>query len=567
MSEVSYALREDSSSIYLLEDAGRCYGRYCQVTVFGRNLVRPEFFRQYLFFASYTGNNGKYRGTVTKVQMSLEDNERGPAYDYVAMIDSEVEFKIAPSVIRQLSRDHMPAWGVKSYLDYFSDRKSGILLFLRVYKVNQAVDPSYLEKGSKGSSQILKIYDSYENEVSLRVDGMAPVISDNKFSYIKDEIIHLLKVENAFIAEYDSTNSGLQSLRERVEADRLIHGTHQRWENRHLQWTEEGYDVYGDFDMAQLDYEKIYREVLEICPGMEPVIDYVRNIQAARLGEYDYLLKDVHEHNENEQASALRIFNMSVRAAVKNALYYYQKQGLDLEDAFQVACIGIITAIQKHSDSVKGLFPSYASMWMIQTMGREMPIYQHNFRLPVHYKDYVAQTLRQLEAQIGESDVMEMDFEEIYRLLLAYTECDEDKAVQMASVLVPAESVENMINDSQKKIYLVDDSDYISEMEQDFALEPVRDSFKILSEREKNVIIHRFGFDGFPELSLEEIGNMYGITRERVRQIEFKAEWKILSHLMRIHYVTRVQYNTLLDNRFEKMKQKMERKSRKTMPS
>lgn len=561
MAEVSYALREDPSSIYLLEDAGKYYGNYCQVTVLARILVRPEFFRQFLFFAPYTGNNGKYNGTVTKVQLSLEANEQGPAYDYVTMIESEVEFKITPSVMRQLSRDHMPAWGMKSYLDYFSDRKSGVLLFLRVYKVNQAVNSSYLEKGSKGSSQILKIYDPDENEVSLRIDGMTPVISDNKFSYIKDEIIHLLKVENAFIAEYDSTDCGLQSLRERIEADRLIHGTHQRWEYRHLQWVKEGYNVDGNSDMAQLDYEAIYQEVLEICPGMKPVIDYVRNIQAARQGEYYYLLKNVHEHNENERTSSLRIFDISVRAAVKNALYYHKKLRVDLEDSFQVACIGIITAIQKHSDSVKGLFPSYASMWMIQIMSREMPIHQYNFRLPVHYREYIDQVLRQQDEQIGELDFVNMDFEELYHLLLENSECDEEMAAQMASVLIPAESIEEMINDPKREMCLVDDSDCINEIMRVIDLEPVRESLEILSEREKSIIIHRYGFDGFPEASLEEVGNMYGITRERVRQIELKAESKILSHLRRIRYLTKEQINILSGTRYEII-QKKKRKSK-----
>ena len=98
-------------------------------------------------------------------------------------------------------------------------------------------------------------------------------------------------------------------------------------------------------------------------------------------------------------------------------------------------------------------------------------------------------------------------------------------------------------------------------------LELVADSLEILSEREKNVIIHRFGLNGFPKVSLNEVGNMYSITRERVRQIEFKAEWKILSHLMQIHYITRAQYNKLLATRFKHVKQKREHSTRKHPPN
>lgn len=85
-----------------------------------------------------------------------------PKFNYVTVIESEVEFRVTSTVMKHLSREYMPAWGMKSYLDYFSDRPSGLLLFLRVYRVNQAIDYKYLEKGSKGSFQLFRLYDEYE---------------------------------------------------------------------------------------------------------------------------------------------------------------------------------------------------------------------------------------------------------------------------------------------------------------------------------------------------------------------------------------------------------------------
>lgn len=320
MALVSYALREDQNSIFLLQDAGRRYDKYCQIAVFGRNLVRPEFFRQYLYFVPYTQANGKYRGNITDVQMSIEDNGYTPMSNYVAIIDSEVEFRVTASVIRQLSKDYMPAWGVKSYLDYFSDRKSGIILFLRVYKVNQALPQSYLERGSRCGSQVLKLYNESDEEVSLPIDGIEPVISDNKFLYLKNEILHLLKIENALIVFYDNTEKGLNSLQERVIVNKQIKGTQERWRDRHLQWLYDDPDEDSDFDMAQLDYESIYQEVMDICPNMKGIINYARNIKAARLGEYDYHLSDIHTHSEKESQAFSRLFDMSLRAAIKDAL-------------------------------------------------------------------------------------------------------------------------------------------------------------------------------------------------------------------------------------------------------
>lgn len=115
-------------------------------------------------------------------------------------------------------------------------------------------------------------------------------------------------------------------------------------------------DELEDFDMAQLDYESIYQEVLEISPGMKDVIDYVRNIQAARLGEYDYYLKDIHTDSPNKEFAENRLFDMSMRASVKSALYHYKKTGVDIEDTFQEACIGIIMATRSITITLWGYF-------------------------------------------------------------------------------------------------------------------------------------------------------------------------------------------------------------------
>lgn len=549
MVQVAYALREDQNSIFLLQDAGRHYDKYCQITVFGRNIIRPEFFRQYMYFAPFTGYNGKYRGGVTDIMMSIEDNSCVPTSNYVAVIDTEVEFRVTPSVIRQLSREHMPAWGVKPYLDYFSDRKSGILLFLRVYKVSKALPSAFLEKGSKGSSQVLKLYDLNGEELIFSTDVLEPVISDNKFSYLKDEILHLLKVENALLALYESTDSGLQSLQERVIADREIQDTKDRWNNRHLQWVDADEDELEDFDMAQLDYESIYQEVLEISPGMKDVIDYVRNIQAARLGEYDYYLKDIHTDSPNKEFAENRLFDMSMRASVKSALYHYKKTGVDIEDTFQEACIGIIMATRKYNDNVMGLFPSYVSMWMRQVMDRNASPYDRNMRIPVHYREHIHQVMQLLFDGCQCDDINEMDNCELYSALMKYAGCNTtQEAYHWISILRPSESIEDILEDPLREEFLKD-TDYENRFDEWIDINDrkvIRDAINTLSEREQEILIRRYGFDGYPVTSLEGIGNTIGITRERVRQIEVKALTKVLKYCYQQRFISREQYLSVL---------------------
>ena len=548
MTLVSYALREDPISIFLLQDAGRRYDKYCQIAVFGRNIVKPEFFQQYLYFVPYTKANGKYRGNITDVQISIEDNDFAPMSNYVAIIDSEVEFKVTASVIRQLSKDYMPAWGVKSYLDYFSDRKCGILLFLRVYKVNQALPSTYWEKGVRGGSQILKLYNDLGEEVSLPVDGIEPVISDNKFLYLKNEILHLLKVENALIVCYDNTENGLNSLQERVIANRQIQGTQERWRDRHLQWQYDDSDD-SDFDMAQLDYEAIYQEVIDICPNMKSIINYARNIKAARLGEYDYHLSDVHTHSEKESVAFSRLFDMSLRAAIRDALNYHKRYDIDIEEAFQEACIGVVMAIQKHNENVEGLFPSYLAIWICQVLTRDLSIYDCNVRIPAHYKERISQILKQLSGVFEWSDIKYISHVELYHLILQHSDCDEDEAYRVAYILYPAMSFEEFISNEENATFFAKEDDSLQGIMESASYQPVRDAISKLSERERNVITHRFGFNGKSESTLEEVGQLYGLTRERIRQIESKAMKKIDIYLYKQCFISKEKYESAINKK------------------
>ena len=278
---------------------------------------------------------------------------------------------------------------------------------------------------------------------------------------------------------------------------------------------------------------------------MKSIIEYAQSIQAARLGEYDYYLKDVHHHTTNEEAAFARLFNMSVRSAIKNALYYYKKNDIELEDAFQEACIGIIMAIKKHTDSVDGLFPSYSSMWMRQIMNRFLQKYDKNVHIPAHYHDYVKQVVEQLERKNGNIDFREFSFDELYSLLLNELGCEKKEAKQLSYILIPAESIEQIIDVSDKEDEF--ESPNIEEaIIEKSALSQVREAMNSLRTREREILIDRFGFDERPVLSLETVGNAHGITKERVRQIENKALAKIVTKLLQSQFITKEQYDALI---------------------
>jgi RNA polymerase sigma factor (sigma-70 family) len=529
VAEINWALREDPATICLLEDAGNKIHDCCQITTFGRNLIHPEHIGEYLYFFPYADFPGKYYGEKTIVREKVQEKNIQPDYSYAVMIDSQVEFQVNRSALRMLSQKYMPVWHSSSYARFLSGKTSAVLQFVRIYKTDgQPPDSISFEKGRLGSYQVFKLYDAEENDANIPVNVTEPLISDNRFNYLKDEIIHDLKVDGSFIAEYDSTESGKKALRDRISVEQALSGRykglHQSWTDKREQWNEGNFDEFPeDFDMAQLDYDAIYDEVIRVCPSMKSMIEYVRNIKAARKGEYDYLLKDVHENNEKAQESAERIFDMSLRNAVKAALQAYKQDGLDLEDAFQEACIGIWTAIWKHHDDVQVLFPTYCSRWIMQNMQRYLPYFQPNCKMPAHYVEYTRGIVKELKAAVKNIDFNSLQPEQLKEMLLKYTSCDEEDAKRLSFLLIPPLSFDDVLSHCDEE-ELSDHCALLKKIDEEYFFnDRLPKWFSKLRPREEDILRLRCGLNDGHEYTLEEIGRKYDLTRERIRQIEDKA--------------------------------------------
>ncbi|APG73337.1 hypothetical protein LJ046_06660 [Lactobacillus delbrueckii subsp. jakobsenii ZN7a-9 = DSM 26046] len=547
MAYVEYAFRDDPYTIALLEDAGRKIKDCCQIMTFGRHLVKPEIMGQYLFFFPYAiwNGHGKYHGDANKLMMLMEDHDINPEYNYVAVIESQVEFQVRSDALKNISQYYAPAWNMRSYLNYFSDIPSGVIFFLRVFRIDTAADLSLMEKGSKGSVQVFRLYDRYENETSAEISGMTPVISDNRFQYLKDEIISDLKVDGVFIAEYSNTDKGKSDLQERLDAAKALYGEFHWGGSVKVQALKEiGYKlgVDEDFDMAQLDYDAIFDEAEAVCPAMKGMLKDIRNIQAARLGEYDYNLEMVHKRGPDAQDASLRIFDMVLRSCVKVALYAYKDNGMEFEDAFQEACIGAWTAIWKHSDSVEGLFPSYASMWMSQVMHRDLPYLHQTCYVSVHTVEQINQYLNQIEKIVGPTDFNNLSERELHDLLKKYTDWPEERITQVLYILLTPESIETLQEETDGNAFVSDENvedDVISRVQSEQLTEL---ALRGLSDRERSVIEKRYGLADGNEHTLEEIGQEMSVTRERVRQIESKAKKKIAAKFYANHVISHARF-------------------------
>lgn len=127
-------------------------------------------------------------------------------------------------------------------------------------------------------------------------------------------------------------------------------------------------------DKAKLDYDKIFREIEVICPTMSSTIEYMRSIVPARCGESRECLEEIINHTENAEAAKKRLFEMSMRMAARDSLYFHKHYHIDMEEAFQTCCEGILNAINKYkANYLLHSFPNYVWFNIILLMNEKYP--------------------------------------------------------------------------------------------------------------------------------------------------------------------------------------------------
>lgn len=293
---------------------------------------------------------------------------------------------------------------------------------------------------------------------------------------------------------------------------------------------DEEYDDY-----AQSDYEKMYSRIIEIDDSLEYFVTCVKKIIPPQRGELSRLKYQVLEGNKHARK---RLIEMHLRQALKIALSRSESYDIDIGDAIEDACVGLVIASDKYDPDSNGPFGPYAAMWMIQSLSRQQETRRPLIYYPVHQKEIIFQAYMILKENclIGEMGVY--DERDAKQILFENMELTNEQADMVIKALTPLESLDTYIaiqfdddyeTDTESglvyKSYpstLIGENDIDEKMARTEIYDELHRVIKMLKPREQDVIKKRFGMSG-EEQTLEEIGEGMNITRERVRQIEKKA--------------------------------------------
>jgi len=222
---------------------------------------------------------------------------------------------------------------------------------------------------------------------------------------------------------------------------------------------------------------------------------------------------------KGDKAARDHMISANLRLVVKIA-HDYNNFGLPLLDLISEGNIGLVKAVERFDPSKGGKLSTYAAWWIKQSIKRALANQSKTIRLPVHMVDRIAK-MRKITAELANELDREPTDEEI-----AYAmDLPVNKIAHLKSVSVRPSSLDAPVGEDGDTTFgeLVGDENEASPLE-NLQEKSISNDIKAvidqLEDRESEIISLRFGLDGNHPLTLEEVGEKFDITRERVRQIQ-----------------------------------------------
>jgi RNA polymerase primary sigma factor len=298
----------------------------------------------------------------------------------------------------------------------------------------------------------------------------------------------------------------------------------------------EGIDVFESVtdengDAIETSKERLDKEIemltrLEGIESTDPVRQYLREIGRVTLLHAEDEIEFAKRYEKGDRRAKDKLTESNLRLVVSIAKKYIGR-GLSLLDLIQEGNQGLIRAVEKY-DWRKGFkFSTYATWWIRQAITRAIADQARTIRIPVHMVETINKLYRisrKLMQELGREPTAEEIGEE--------AELEADRVREIFKIAQETTSLEAPVGEDQESILgdFIPDESQLSPVDQaskQLLKDHLDEVLGTLTEREAKVLKLRFGLEGTKQMTLEEVGRVFGVTRERIRQIEAKALRKL----------------------------------------
>ena len=257
--------------------------------------------------------------------------------------------------------------------------------------------------------------------------------------------------------------------------------------------------------------------------GQSTYIQEIRKTPLLSTNEEESLANRI---RKGDNAARNQMVSANLRLVVKIA-HDYNNFGLPLSDLISEGNIGLIKAVERFDPSKGGKLSTYAAWWIKQSIKRALANQSKTIRLPVHLVDRIA-SIRRATAKLTD----ELDREPTDEEIAYATNLPVNKIAHLKSVSVRPSSLDAPVGEDGETSF----GEIVGDETQATPLENLQEKsangylhtvLQTLEPREAEILRLRFGLDGEHPLTLEEVGEKFNVTRERIRQIQNLAIHKM----------------------------------------